>query len=455
MPSGKILVVDDDCNLLKLLKMRLESANYEIATVLHGEDATAAVKSRAFDLSILDLHLGNQNGISLMKELRSHLPQMPVIILTAHGTIESAVEAVQQGAFNYLTKPFNFRDLLAQIEKALGNRLLTADTKQRKGLLEERYAFANIVARSEKMRKVLDCVFRIAKTNSTVYIYGESGTGKELIAMAIHLASERRGKPFLALNCAALPEPLLESELFGHEKGAFTGAIRSTRGVFTQAHRGTIFLDEIGDMPLGIQAKLLRVLQERHFTPLGSEKLVEVDVRAIVATNKDLEEEVKQGLFRGDLFYRIHVIPIYLPPLRERKEDIPALVEHFLKRFNVQLKREIKGLTPEAMQRLLFYEWPGNVRELENTIEFAMAMTQGNIISEEFIFPARITEHQGASSSLTAARGAFERSYLLNILQLCKGHVSEAAKLAGRNRTDFYSLLKKHCINPADFKKAD
>ena len=456
MSSGKILVVDDDRNFLKLLKMRLEAANYEIATAMQGEDATAAVKSRVFDLSILDLHLGNQSGISLMKELRRHLPHMPVIILTAHGTIKSAVEAVQQGAFNYLTKPFPYRDLLVQIEMALGNRLLSTDAVKRKGLFEgRRYDRARIVARSEKMRRVLDMVFRIAETSSTVYIYGESGTGKELIATAIHLASDRRDGPFVALNCAALPESLLESELFGHDKGAFTGAIRSTRGVFSQAHQGTIFLDEIGDMPLAIQAKLLRVLQERHFTPVGSEKLVEVDVRVIVATNKDLEGAVKQALFRGDLFYRLHVIPLCLPPLRERKEDIPSLVEHFLKRFNEQLKRKIKGLTPEAMQRLLIYDWPGNVRELENTMEFAMAMARDDVITEGLILPARAALHQKSLLFLTEAKGAFERSYLLNLLQLSQGNVSEAAKLAGRHRTDFYSLLKKHAINPADFKKTD
>ncbi len=455
MPLGKILVIDDDRNLLKLLKMRLESANYEIATAMQGEEATAAVQSRDFDLSILDLHLGNQNGLSVMKELRRHLPQMPIIILTAHGTIESAVEAVQQGAFNYLTKPFRYQDLVVQIEKALEKRRHTAETKKGKGLLEERHDLANIVARSKKMLDVLETVSRIANTNSTVYIHGESGTGKELIAMAIHLASERRTKPFLALNCAAIPEALLESQLFGHEKGAFTGAIRSTRGVFTQAHQGTIFLDEIGDMPLGIQAKLLRVLQDRRFTPVGGETLREVDVRTIVATNKDLEEAVKQGLFREDLFYRIHVIPIHIPPLRERKEDIPLLVEHFRKRFNVKLKRAIKGLTPEAMQRLLLYEWPGNVRELENMIEFAMAMTGEDIITEEFILPARAAPHQESLPSLTEARSAFERSYLINLLQFCKGSVSEAAQLAGRHRTDFYSLLKKHAINHADFKKTD
>ena len=329
MPSGKILVVDDDQNLLELVKMRLESADYEVTTASREEDALEAIKGQVFDLAIVDLQLADRDGISIMEELHLILPEMPVIILTAYGTIESAVEAMKRGAYSYLTKPFDPQDLLLQIERALENRRLTSEVQRLKGLLSERYDFSNIVAKSEKMQKVLEAVAQIAKIDSTVFIHGESGTGKELIAKAIHLASERKNKPFVAINCAAIPEALLESKLFGHEKGAFTGAIRSTKGLFAQAHEGTIFLDEIGDMSLSIQAKVLRVLQERQFYPVGSEKLVEVDVRVIVATNKDLEDQVKQGLFREDLFYRIHVIPIYLPPLRERKEDIPALSRPF------------------------------------------------------------------------------------------------------------------------------
>src|SRR4030067_3476442 len=266
---GKILVVDDDRNLLELLKIRLESAGYDVFTALEEEEAMEAVKNQPFDLSIVDLQLLHQDGISLMKEVHLILPEMPVIILTAYGSIESAVEAMKKGAYSYLTKPFEPQDLLLQIEKALENRRLNIEIKRLKELLEERYDFTNIVARSEKMRRVLVMVSQIAKTESPVYIHGESGTGKELIAKAIHLASERKIKPFVAINCAALPEALMESELFGHEKGSFTGAVRSTKGLFTQAHEGTIFLDEIGDMPLSIQAKPLRALQERQFYPVG------------------------------------------------------------------------------------------------------------------------------------------------------------------------------------------
>jgi two-component system response regulator GlrR len=319
--------------------------------------------------------------------------------------------------------------------------------------LAERFDFHNIVARSEKMQQVLETVSHIATTESTVFIHGESGTGKELIARAIHVASGRRDKPFVAVNCAALPETLLESELFGHEKGAFTGAIKSSRGLFVQAQEGTIFLDEIGDMPLSIQAKFLRVLQERQFHPVGGEGPVQVDVRVIVATNKDLEEGVRQGIFRDDLYYRIHVIPIELPPLRARKEDIPMLVDHFLKKYGTTMNKKVKGLTPAAMQRLMFHEWPGNVRELENTIEYAVAMTREDVISEDHILPTKSAPAGETIKPLKEAKDSFEKSYLVHILELTNGIVSSAANLAGKYRADFYNLLKKHRINPGDFKK--
>jgi two-component system response regulator GlrR len=449
----KILVVDDDRNLLELVKMRLESADYDVTTALREEEAIEAVKNQVFDLSVVDLQLVHRDGISLMEDLHLVLPEMPVIILTAYGSIESAVEAMKRGAYSYLTKPFEPQDLLLQIERALENRRLTVEIKRLKGLLEERYDFANIVARSEKMKRVLEMVSQIASTESTVYIHGESGTGKELIAKAIHLASERKEKPFVAINCAALPETLMESELFGHEKGAFTGAVRSTKGLFTQAHGGTLFLDEIGDMPLSIQAKLLRALQERQFYPVGSEKPVAVDVRVIVATQKDLESHVKQGLFREDLFYRIHVIPIKLPPLRERREDIPPLVEHFLNRFSQRMKKEVKGFMPQAMQKLMLYEWPGNVRELENTVEYAVAMTQRDVITEELILQPNGVVSEEPLRPLREAKDAYEKGYLIHLLEICSGNVSKAAKLAGKYRADFYDLLKKHNLKSEDFKK--
>jgi two-component system response regulator GlrR len=453
MGAGNILVVDDDPNLLELLRIRLESGNYQVTTALKEEEALKAAQEQVFDLSIVDLKLAQGDGITLMQALHLINPQMPVIILTAHGSIESAVEAMRKGAYSYLTKPFEAQDLFFQMERALENRRLSSEVNRLKNLLKEKYDFDNIVAKSGKMQRVLEMVARIAQTDSTVYIHGESGTGKELIAKAIHLASARKNKAFIALNCAALPETLLESELFGHEKGAFTGAIRSTKGLFTQAHEGSLFLDEIGDMSLSLQAKLLRVLQERQFYPVGSERSVEVDVRVVVATQKDLEEAVKQGGFREDLFYRIHVIPIPLPPLRERKEDIPPLVEHFLKKYNQQMKKEIEGLTPAAMQRLMLHDWPGNVRELENTIEYAVAMAQQNWIKEDLILQTRTLQAPEPLKPLKESKDAFEKTYLTNLLQISEGNVSRAAKLAGKYRADFYDLLKKHGLKTEKFKK--
>jgi two-component system response regulator GlrR len=469
MTLGKILIVDDDSNLLELIKMRLESADYDVTAACEEDKALTAFKAQPFDLCILDLMLSNRDGISLMEEFRSIDPETPTIILTAHGSIENAVEAMRRGAYSYLTKPFEPRELLLQIERALENRKLSCEIKRLKELLDERFDFANIIARSAKMRSVLEMVARIAKLDSTVHIQGESGTGKELIAKAIHLASNRKDKPFVALNCAALPETLLESELFGHERGAFTGALRSTKGLFTQAHEGSLLLDEIGDMPLSTQSKLLRVLQERQFYPVGSETAVEVDVRVIVATNKDLAEQVKKRQFRDDLYYRVHVIPICLPPLRERKEDVVPLAEHFLKKCAQQMKKNVKGMTPEAIRKLVSYDWPGNVRELENTIEYAVAMTQKDIITEDYVLQTKslpvdsgiglvqdrppVTD--GRLRPLKDARDAFERDYLVHVLSMTEGNVSQAAKLAGKYRADFYDLLRKHDLKVEDFKKSN
>ncbi|MBI5739263.1 MAG: sigma-54-dependent Fis family transcriptional regulator [Nitrospirae bacterium] len=451
MPATTILAVDDDRNLLEVLKMRLESASYGVITAMNESDAATGVREQVVDLCIIDLQLGEEDGISVMKNIHRINPEIPVIILTAYGSIESAVEAMRRGAFSYLTKPFDPQDLLQQIENALVSRKLVSGIKNLKSRMEERYDFVHIVAKSDKMQNVLMLVSRIAGTDSTVYIQGESGTGKELVARAIHLSGARKDKPFVAINCAAIPETLLESELFGYERGAFTGAIQDSKGLFTQAHTGSLFLDEIGNMPLSLQTKSLRVLQERQFYPVGGSKPVSVDVRVIVATNLDLKKEVEEGRFREDLFYRIHVIPIVLPPLRERKEDIYPLIEHFLGKFNVKMKKNVTGLTPAAMQRIMLHDWPGNVRELENTLEFAVAMSEADVITEDLILgdnraPEKFKPYK-------EAKAAFEKGYIISLLELTKGNVSKASELAGKYRPDFYNILRKYDLKPEDFKK--
>ena len=451
MVKTKILVVDDDKSLLDLIALRLEAAGYEVMAVDHEHKAKELVNQEIFDVAVVDLQLVQQDGISLMDEMRLVQPEMQVIILTAHGSIENAVEAMERGALTYLTKPFDSRELIMQIERGTEKCKLKGEITRLKELLDERFSVTNIVAKSEPMRRILEQVGRIAKTDSNVAIYGASGTGKELIAKAIHISSPRKNFPFLAINCAAIPESLLESELFGYEKGAFTGAEKSSKGMFSKADQGTIFLDEIGDMYFSIQAKLLRVLQERTFAPLGGGKPVAVNIRIIVATNKDLKEEVKKGNFREDLFYRIHVIPIEIPSLKDRKEDIPPLVEHFIKKYSGLMQKKVTAITPKAMQKMMLHTWPGNVRELENTIEYAIAMTSNSSLDEDLILQTR--DDQQELLTLQEARAEFEKKYLKNLLTITGGNVSNAASLAGKYRADLYNLMKKHEISPNDFKK--
>lgn len=451
MTQPRILVVDDDKNLLDLIRMRLEASGYDVTAAEHEQVAKDLATRHTFDVAVLDLQLVRQDGLSLMEELHLIHPEMPMIILTAHGTIESAVEAMERGAFTYLTKPFDARELILHIERAREKNDLTREITRLKELLAERFDFANIIAKSESMRRILKQVARVAGTESNVAIYGASGTGKELIAKAIHTSSGRKDFPFLAVNCAAIPESLLESELFGYEKGAFTGAEKSSKGLFTRADKGTLFLDEIGDMPFSLQAKLLRVLQERTFIPLGGDHPVSVDVRIIVATNKNLKEEVKKGNFREDLYYRVHVIPIELPLLKDRKDDIPPLVESFIRKYSRRMDKDVKSITPAAIQKLMLHSWPGNVRELENTIEYAIAMTNSDTITDDLIL--QINNEQNGLATFNEAKADFEKQYLVNLLKATEGNISKAAELAGKYRADLYNLLKKHDILPGDFKR--
>ncbi len=449
--NEKILIVDDDENMLEVLRLRVQGEAYNVTVTSEEQEALNIAKDKIFDLAILDLKLAHSSGIDLMQDLHEIAPEMPVIILTAHGTIKTAVKAMKYGAYSYLTKPFDSRELLLQIKNGLEKSSLSREIRRLKGLLGERYGFENIIGKSKKMQLVMDQVLRAAETSTNVCIFGESGTGKELIAKSLHLVGARKEKPFVAINCAAIPEGLLEGELFGYEKGAFTGAIRNKKGFFVQAHGGTIFLDEISEMPESMQVKLLRVLQEKQFYPLGSEKPVVVDLQIVTATNKNLAEEVKKGDFREDLFYRIFVIPIQLPALRERREDIILLVDHFIEKHSKEMNKKVTGISAVALQKLLSYSWPGNVRELENTIEYAIAMTTSDIISEDLVLQTQTVEREELKP-FKEARSEFEKNYITRLLSLSKGNVSKASKLAGKYRPDFYTLMKKHNLEAATFK---
>jgi two-component system, NtrC family, response regulator GlrR len=448
----KILVVDDDANILKLIRMRLEVEGYEVATATSAEKAVGLAREKPFDIALLDYKLTDKNGVALMGDLLHLDPEMPVIILTAYGTIKGAVEAVKKGAYGYLTKPFDYDELLLQLRNCTEKRGLSREVRRLRTLVGERYSRGNIIGESEAMRNVLDRVAQAAQVDSNVYISGEGGTGKELVAKTLHLSSSRKEGPFLPVNCAAIPESLMESELFGYEKGAFTGATKSRRGLLAQAGGGTLFLDEISEMPLSMQSKLLRALGERAFHSLGGNGMVKVDARIVAASNKNLKEEVDQGRFREDLFYRIHVIAIPIPPLRERKEDIPLLARHFLRKHAERAGKEVSDFSPGALQKFMLHDWPGNVRELGNCVESAVAMAYGKIITEELI-PFGKGAEQKSPRSLKSAKAQFEKQYLIQLMQITKGNITEAGKLAGKHRADLYELLKKHQVNPDAFRK--
>jgi two-component system, NtrC family, response regulator GlrR len=449
----RILVVDDDLNILKVLKMRLESEGYQVETATDIDTARGLAVKNEYELAILDMKFSGGNGIELMKNILEVDRDLPVIILTAYGTIESAVEAMKEGAYIYLTKPFDHRELLLQIKNGIEKFNLSREVKRLRSIISEDHKIQNIIGRSEVMKQVFDLTSLAAQYNSNVFISGESGTGKGMIARALHQLSDRKDKPFISLNCAAIPETLLESELFGFEKGAFTGAITSRKGLFAQADGGIIFLDEISEIPLSMQGKLLKAIEEKEFYPLGSQKTVKVDIRIISASNKDIEKEVEKGNFRSDLFYRIHVIPIRMPPLRERKEDIPLLVEHLLEKVSAKMNKRIRNLTPQALKKMMIYSWPGNVRELENVIECAAVMARDDVINEEMVLLSNQKMDESVFRSFRESKQDFERTYLVELMKITRGNVTQAAKLAGKYRADLYALLEKYNLNPPEFRQ--
>ena len=459
MAAHTVMVVDDDPSFADLLSMRLRGHGHQVRQAPNLTGAVHLLEEAPVDVVLCDLCLGRESGLDLLPRAHGIHPHLPIIVITSHGTIEGAVEAMRQGAVGFVTKDADDAALLAEIERAVKEGGLRERVAHLETLVGERFAFENIIGSAPSMRRVLEQVGRVAQTHSTVLITGESGTGKELIVRALHTHSPRAERPFVAVSCGALPETLLENELFGHVKGAFTGAADQKMGLLSVANGGTLFLDEVGEISLPTQVKLLRVIQEREFTPLGATQPLSVDIRLVSATNRDLKEEVRAGRFRSDLFYRLGVIPIHLPSLHERREDIPLLANHFVRTFNRMLGSEVTGIEPEAMRALVRYNWPGNVRELENVIERAMVMAEGKTVcTRDLLFDAEMgaTVAGGGSGAATIlaykeAKATFERDYLHNLLTTTNGNVSEAARLSGRLRSDLYTMMNRHKVKRAQF----
>jgi DNA-binding NtrC family response regulator len=435
LPLGSVLIVDDEAGIRESLQTLLELEGFAIETAATGEEGLQRVGENPFDLVLLDLTLPGRNGMDVLAEIRSHDPNLPVIVITAYGTVENAVRAMQSGATNFVQKPWDNEKLVADVRAAVGWRRAQEENIQLKRALKQRYNFENIVGKSEPMLKIFDLVAQVATSRSTVLLQGESGTGKEIIAKAIHLNSARRDRPFVPVNTGSMPTDLLESTLFGHVKGAFTSAIASKKGLFEVADKGTLFLDEIATMGLETQAKILRVLQDRRFMHLGGIQEIQVDVRIIAATNVDLRQMVREGRFREDLFYRLNVISIELPPLRQRKEDIPLLVEHFLKKYADENERPMRRITPEALRLLMTYSWPGNVRELENVIERAVVLSSGPEINVDLMpdsmigrESSRTMDDPASDSSLFEIVEEVERRIITDMLERCNWNQTEAAE---------------------------
>jgi two-component system response regulator GlrR len=447
MTKPSILLVDDDPDILKLVSMRLSGAGYRVVAAESAEKALAAFAVSRPQVVVTDLKMGGMDGMALFEEIRKQAPTLPVILLTAHGTIPDAVAATQRGVFGFLPKPFDGKLLLEQVEQALRvSGVASASAEQ-----GDRDWLGGFITRSPKVEETLRQARLVAQSEASVFIRGASGTGKELLARAIHRASRRAQRPFVAVNCAAIPENLLESELFGHRKGAFTGAVYDHKGLFPTADGGTMFLDEIGDMPIVLQAKLLRVLQDGEVRPVGATQAVPVDVRIVSATHRDIDAQLRAGQFREDLYYRLNVVSISLPSLSERREDIVPLAAHFLRTTAQRYGKEVQAFAPDALELMLAAPWPGNVRQLLNLVEQVVALSSSRVVPASLVQQA-LREEPKPLASLEEARRGFECEYLVRILRMTRGNVTRAAKLARRNRTEFYKLLERHRLEPKMFK---
>jgi two-component system response regulator HydG len=444
----RILVVDDEQSHRTMLKAVLTKEGYDIFEADDGLSGIGAVENESFDLILMDIRMTDMDGLEALGQIKKMSPSIPVIMMTAYASIKTAVEALKSGAYDYLTKPLDIDELKILIKKALEHYRLQEENVFLKERLADRFDFSKIIGKSRRMKELFENLSLIAPSDATVLIYGESGTGKELVANAIHQNSPRVEKPFIKVSCAALPETLLESELFGHERGAFTGALSRKAGRFQLADGGTLFLDEVNVMSSTTQVKLLRVLQEREFEPLGSTKTVHVDIRLIAATNKELEAEVKEGRFREDLFYRLNVVPIHLPPLRERKEDIPLLAEHFFKLYQEKDRKSIKGFLPKTIDALMRYDWPGNIRELENVIERAILLCRSDYVSPEDLPPPLQGERGGEKPLVCIPPGMtleeVERETIIQTLEETGGNRTQTAQILGISRKTLQNKLKEY-----------
>ncbi len=445
-PQPRLLVVDDDADMLRLLSMRLNAAGYRVSAVGSAEAALAQLDVERPQLVLSDVRLPGRDGLALFDEIRARHPSLPVILLTAHGTIPDAVEATARGVFTYLTKPYDGRELLDKIAQALALSAPPAAAEPGDGQWR-----SELISRSSRMAELLADAWLVAKSDASVLLRGDSGTGKEMLARAIHRASPRAQRPFIAVNCGAIPEALLESELFGHVKGAFTDAVANHKGLFQAADGGTLLLDEIGDMPPALQVKLLRVLQEKAVRQVGSSQSIPVDVRIISATHRDLEAAMASGQFREDLYWRLNVVTLSLPPLAERREDIALLANHFLQKLAGKYGQRLSGFAPEALKALTTAAWPGNVRQLYNVVEQVCALSTTPLVPLALVQRA-LRVPSAEVLTYAEAKQRFERNYLVGLLKMTDGNVADAARLAGRNRTEFYRLLQKNELTPGHFQ---
>jgi len=445
MKKVKILVVDDEAIVRESLHDWLTDSGYQVFTAENGPKALEIIESERLGIVIADLVMPGVDGIELMKRAKENQPNIEVIIITAYGSIPTAIAAMKEGAYDYIEKPFCPERAELLVKKLAEHQELVEENLSLRQRLEDHYRFENIIAKSSKMQRVIEVIKIVAKSNATVLITGESGTGKELVVRAIHSQSHRQGKPFVAVSCAALPESLLESELFGHEKGSFTGAYAQKKGKFEFANRGTLFLDEVGEMSANIQVHLLRVLEEKEFTRVGGNEPIKVDVRVISATNKDLKRAIATGEFREDLYYRLNVVTIELPPLRERKEDVPLLAQHFLNKFALENQKEITGFSPEATEFLLGYDWPGNVRELENAIERAVILAKDSLITVADLPQENISLARSAPIGKKLKEA--EKNHILNVLSETGGNYSEAARALGISRMTLYNKAREYGLS--------